>query len=360
MKFPLSVVEADHGGQEMGNNLLKVIYYAIAVLCVMISSYLSFFGFLSLTGNVTIPLVAVLALGLIGADIVIQQKRSTNGSLALPLACFVGFAMFSMSSNFNHVYSSFMKRDAVVGALSAQLDVFRSDLVNTRTVLEEDARVRAITQDDVELNRELDRLRLQVLDPLRPGCGPRCRGHLTNIERILGKPLTDNAVPAPGQPVEVYEDWLNRTKEAIETDWQEIRLRGQAGPAMSVMDEIDLGLEIFSASPNEIADTRGLSALQEMADTSSSIERGANAVLQTEIPIEHTPIDASQGRLGEIAYTFQNAFVQMPNPLVTFMAAVISMIVDVFPLIFAFMAFSPRDGRRGAPPTTGRGRIPMD
>lgn len=344
----------------MGSNLIKVIYYLIVVFCVAISAYLSFFGFLSLTREVTLLWVIVLALGLLGADIVIQGHRSEGKPLLIPLICFLGFAMFSIASNFNYVYSSFMKRDAVVEALSNQLDVFRNDLVKTRGLLSEDARVQNISQDDVDLTRELDRLELQVLDPLRPGCGARCRSHMRNIERILGKPLSDLAVPAPGQNLEVYTDWLNRTREAILTDWKEIRLRGEAGPYMSIIDDIDKGLENFSTTPNDIADTRGLSALQEMSDISSSIERRANSVLKTEIPIDHTDIDASQGRLGELAYTFRNAFVQMPNPLVTVMALILSSIVDFFPLIFALMAFSSTDTARRKVPSRNRVGAPMD
>mgnify|MGYP007089197433 FL=1 len=56
----------------MGSNLIKLIYYLIVVFCVAISAYLSFFGFLSLTREVTLLWVTVLALGLLGADIVIQ------------------------------------------------------------------------------------------------------------------------------------------------------------------------------------------------------------------------------------------------------------------------------------------------
>lgn len=60
------------------------------------------------------------------------------------------------------------------------------------------------------------------------------------------------------------------------------------------------------------------------------------------------------GRLGEIVYSFQNAFGELPNPLATVISAILSIVVDVIPVFFALAAFS-RESTSSYRPARTRG-----
>lgn len=346
----------------MGSNIIILLYYLLTITCVIISSILSYFGFLSTFGAITILFVVVIALGLFGADALIQRARVSGSGIWMPLLLFFGFAIFSGASNFNALYSNFMKRDAVVAALGGQVQVFRDDLIATRQRLSGDPRMQRTAQLRVNLDRELQRLKDQVSDPMRPGCGPRCYQHLSAIEQLLGKPLTDLAVPQAGSSLDVISNWYLRVAASVENDFSAMVSSGNEGELSALIRIIDQAMEDFALSPTELSRTRGLNALQEMADISSNVERRANAVLNANPPIEHRRIDAGLGRLGELAYSFRNAFVDMPNPFATFISLILGLVVDLFPVAFALVAFSPNSGVIGpkARKRRGAGGIPMD
>lgn len=346
----------------MGSNVIILLYYLLTITCVIISSILSYFGFLSTFGAITTLFVIVIAIGLFGADALIQRARAGGSSIWMPLLLFFGFAIFSGASNFNALYSNFMKRDAVVAALDNQLQYFRDDLVSTRQRLAGDARMQRVLQLRTDLDRELARLKDQVSDPMRPGCGPRCYQHLSNIEGLLGKRLTDLAVPQAGSSLEVISSWYLRVASAVENDFSAMVSSGNEGELSDLIRLIDESLENFAESPTELSKSRGLNALQEMADISSNVERRANAVLNANPPLEHRRIDASLGRLGELAYSFRNAFVEMPNPFATFISLILGLVVDIFPVAFALVAFSPQTGVMGpkAKRRRGPGGVLMD
>ena len=59
--------------------LIIPIYYTILLLCIGVSSVLSYFGLLSNLSWLTIPAVAVIALGLFSAGLLLQVARDKKG-----------------------------------------------------------------------------------------------------------------------------------------------------------------------------------------------------------------------------------------------------------------------------------------
>lgn len=332
----------------MGTNFFRAIYYLLVIACVSVSSYLSYFGFKSSFGELALPFTFILAIGLFGADALVQRARERGTSVFPPLLIFACFAVFSASSNFNHIYTTFMQRDVMSQTLDSQYARFRDNMIHTREALQATDAFVFTTSQRTDLRRELDRLYDQISDPLRPGCGERCEIHLANIQGILGKPLADTARPALGSPRDTVENWYNGIVTIAQRDL-EAAAQTTSYPAIAgILDQVAQFMAAYDTPSRALAADQGLSILSELAAASEEIERRANSVLATEAKLTLQPIDRTMGRLGEIVYSFENAFREQPNLLATIVSMILAVIVDVFPVIFALVAFAPESGRVSA------------
>ena len=324
----------------MGKNSLVILYYALVATCVGLSGYLSYYGYRSSLEEMALPFTIIICLGLFAADVVIQTRRDANRSIAPGLAFFAFVAIFSWASNFNHVYSNFMEKDVVRSALDSQYARFNDNLTETRDALDDLPIRAAVAHRRTELQREISRLRAQTTDPLRYGCGERCRQHLAAIEAILGKPLTESGIPAIGSREGVVQAWLDRVAEQATRDFERTVSTTGYEQFRILREDIDRLLVEYQAPDRSMAAMAGLDVLRLLASESDAIERRANTFLPDEARVEHEPIDVTLGRLGEISYAIENAFVDRPNLVATVVSAVVALAVDILPVFFALIALS--------------------
>lgn len=331
--------------------VIVAFYGIIVALSVGISGYLSYKGLERTAGEVTLPLVAFLMIIIFTMDMIISYYRSTGRKAWVSaLAIWSIAAFFSIASNFNFLYTNFMREDVMKSTVSEQLQVFRDDLVETRSTLLEREPYQQAMQAQTDLKVELDNLHRQVTDPLRPGCGEECRGHLQKIEEILGRPITNLAIPPIGSNPETVAEWYQRYRAAAEDQLDTLLQSTQYATITSLNQRINEVLLEFPNTDRVIAQKGGLEALSEMATISDEVMRRANAVLPEGAKVKHDPIDPSLGRLGEIVYSFQNGFGAMPNPMATLLSLIMASVVDILPLLVAFVLFGP--GRLERPEQT--------
>lgn len=340
----------------MGQNVLILIYSLIVIVAVGISGFLSYYGFLSTFGQLSLPFTILIVLVLIGADILMSMDRKRGRALGRAFALFIVGAIFSGASNFNFLYTNFMKDDVTEATLRSQYAIFRDNLVETRSTLSGMDAVQFAEEKRVELDRELAALRTQINDELRPGCGERCREHLATIEGILGKQLTDLAIPPIGSSRRLVNDWYDRVRTAAVEDFNTSMRTNKFPEIAGLISRIDDILLKYDSPERALASGEGLTVLEDIARISEEVEREANALLPVNSEIDHTRIDPTLGRLGEIVYSFQNGFLERPNLGATIMALVLAVIVDLIPVIFALTAFRPERSGQVMHPNTGRGR----
>ena len=208
----------------MNRAILIIIFYIILVICIGISSYLSYFGFLSSLGGLTLPFVVVIALGLFAASSFLQLGRDSKSRLQqiLALGLFIFFAMFSTSSNFTAIYTMRMADQIKRTAFDEEYLNFK----NTVSEIEEELKkINEEESDDVErlaafthklisdetsdlslkiknsefysalvenantIEEELKQMRVQALDPNAIGCGEKCKKHKARIDSLV--PITE-------------------------------------------------------------------------------------------------------------------------------------------------------------------------
>jgi hypothetical protein len=313
----------------------RTIYYVIVAICIGISLYLTYFGFVRTLGELTIPFTIVVGLVLFLADYLIQRYRESGHAITLPLVLFAMGAFFSMTSNFNHVYTLLMTRDVAAETIREQLDVFQDDLIETRATLSGLAAVRAEADKRERVSQELANMFQQATDPNRPGCGQRCREHIASINSELTIPPTDLQVPAASDRFqEFYDTYSQLVNDALDGEPSAATYVG----VRTLSREIDQHLARY-ASPQEVIESVGLPVLEDLAAVSDDVERRANAILPASAQVAHTAVDPSAGRLGEIIYTLRNGFVDVPNLSATVIASIIAAFVDILPIVVALIAF---------------------
>jgi hypothetical protein len=344
----------------VGKNIYTVLYVAVSLICVSISVYLSYYGYYSHLEQLTIPFAIVIGLLLFGADLLVRQHRIERKSLIIPLLFFVMVATFSAASNFNFLYTNFMAFDMAKRSVQSEFETFRNDLTNTRTRLASTDVYQNGSERINELKIELENLQEQINDPLRPGCGERCRSHVTEINSMLGGPPTELAVPSPEASSERTKRWFENY-ENVTTDYLSQRLQGSRyGEIADIVSSIDSLLAEYrdpEATLQQAIDTdlyrlatgQGLQIIDDLRSASLEIERQANAALQKSPPIEHEEIRSDLDKIGEIPVSVRDGFIDMPNPGVTIVSLLLGLFVDVAPIIFALVLFSPDNSMHGGP-----------
>lgn len=319
--------------------ILRIFYYLIALLCLAISVVLSYYGYLFHFGNLTIPFVAVIGLFLLGGDIALQMFRE-QGKPLLPafVVLFVGILASSLS-NFNHLYSLFMKNDVVAETLNSQYQVFSDDMVKTSAALQLLDEIKTLESRRAKIDTELQLMSNQMLDPNRKGCAERCRAHMDNIQAILGTQLTDLKVPRIGSSDAELRRFHQTYANLVSDSLQNIERATNVLPAQILIEDIKGELDRYTSADLDRAKGKGLEMLARMSEASLDVERRANSILPVTNRVDHTPIDPGQGRLGQIPYTLNNAFVEMPNAFATFMSLIAALMIDLFPVIFALALF---------------------
>lgn len=321
--------------------IIRAIYYLLVFLCIGISLFLTYYGFEKTFLQLTIWFTAVIGLLLFAADYLMQQRRERGDSWAPAFMLFLLAAAFSSISNFNYLYTNFMTGDVLSITIREQYQVFSDDLTSTRTSLGSQTVMQNEQDRRDSLETELSQMWVQMNDPARVGCGERCAGHIVAINALLGVAVTDLARPDPSsserERTEFYGAFRNLVLEAQETSG----VSNAFGRIRNVIAQIEERLAFYGDADDALRAGVDLSILSQLSDDSLRIERVANAVLPADQEVEHRKIDPTLGRLGEIPYSLHNGFVEVPSLSATIMAAILSIVVDFVPILFAFVAFRP-------------------
>jgi uncharacterized membrane protein len=347
-----------------GKNIYTLLYMLVALICVSISVYLSYWGYYSHLQGLTFLFAAVIGLLLFGSDLLIRQMKLARKSLFFPMLFFLLVAAFSGASNFNFLYTNFMQEDIAQRTVRDQFDIFREDLTSTKTALlgQRDVQDDRATRNLIET--ELTSLEEQLVDPLRPGCGERCREHVRNIYDLLGGAPTDLAIPSADASEAQVSRWYNNFASAVITNFEAQLTGSRYDQTRSLVQDIDGLLRQYrdpDAALREELDGRaaallrgeGLEVISDIRQASVDIARRANAILPIDDAVEHRPIQSDLDKIGEIPVSFQDAFADRPNIGVSLVSLILAVFVDIVPILFALVIFNsdlhgnePRSGQR--------------
>lgn len=328
-------------------NKIRIVYYLLVALCIGISLYLTYYGFERTFGNLTLAFTAVIGLLLFAADLLIQRNREHGLPWAPAFMLFLLAAVFSTISNFNFLYTNFMTNDVLSMTIRSQYSVFKTDLTATRTALDSVDAVRAEAGRRASIQTELKQMWEQMNDEIRVGCGERCGAHINAINALLGVTITDLSRPGPSSTEAERKSFYDNFRGLVEEAQVNSSVAGPYQAISGLISQIDDRLAFYGNADEALRAGADLSILAKLSQDSQQIEREANTLLTFGEPIEHTFIDPTLGRLGEIVYSLKNGFVDKPNLSATIMAFILSIVVDFIPILFAIVAF--RKGESSTP-----------
>ncbi|MBK1733912.1 hypothetical protein CKO15_01175 [Halorhodospira abdelmalekii] len=355
-----------------GRNLYTILYIAAAAICVGISVYLSYFGYYSHLQELTLFFAVLLGILLFATDLMFRHYRLEGRGPWVPLAFFLVVVVFSWASNYNFLYTSFMERDVAERTVVEQFRLFRDDLTQTRRALAEHPVVAEVQEERRTLERELHNIQQQLTDPVRPGCGQRCRSHVAEIEALLGERVSDLAVPAVGASAEENEAWFERYREivreafvvGIDPTYHEVRALAEQIEALLAehADPLAALRREYEERRRAVVETRDFAIIAELRNQSTEIERQANVLLPESLRVEHARIHSDLDQLGEIPLSIRDGFIERANPGVTAVTTLLALFVDFVPVLFAWLIFRPEPRRTPGRPGSrlswrGRGRV---
>ena len=321
--------------------IIRVVYYLLVALCIGISLFLTYYGFERTFGNLTPFFTAVIGLLLFAADYLIQRNRERGLPWSPAFMLFLLAAVFSTVSNFNFLYTNFMTKDVLASTVREQYRVFTTDLTNTRAKLNSvDAVVREGDRR-AKIETELRQMWEQMNDPSRPGCAQRCSEHITKINALLGVTITDLAKPGASSTPEERKEFYDNFRGLVQEAQRNSSVSGPYQEIATLISVIDEKIQFYGSPDDALQAGADLTILAQLSQDSQEVERDANAILPTAQHVDHTHIDPTLGRLGEIVYSLKNGFVEVPNLSATIMAFILSLVVDFIPILFALVAFRP-------------------
>ncbi|MGB0505234.1 MAG: hypothetical protein ACPGGK_03475 [Pikeienuella sp.] len=323
---------------------VRLLYYLVTIVCLCMSAYLSYFGYLFHTGQITLFFVAMIIATMLACDIAIQVRREGAERIGgILLFMMIPISLSSMS-NFNHLYTLFLEDDVTKKTLTQQYDVFSNDLVNTRATLNNLDVLQTTVQRRSQIDTQLELMWQQMSDPGRPGCASRCRAHMDNIQGILGVKLTELKIPGVGEPEAAQLAFFNNYSELVQDTRQNIESTEPTFAVHALLGDVAGYLEKYNSAENDIQNNIGLEQLQGLSEASLEVERRANALLPLRDHVRHRRIDPNEGRLGRIPNTIRNAFFDMPDPVATVLSAFFAILIDIFPVLLVLSLLRPGEG----------------
>lgn len=349
-----------HEREEAVGGFINFLYIIIMMVCVIVSTFLSYLGLKSSFGYMTIPTTIVIFVLLLAADVAINHAVRMRKSLGGPLFILLVGLIISTLSNFTFLYTNFMTRDVARDTYLVAWSEFQENMENAKSVLRRDPQyidgLRIAEQEselEARIDQELANLRRQVLDRNNPGVGIEAQIHVDNIERLLATTLTDLAVP-DSRNRSALEVWLTEFEQLV----SEVRSKTPRAnlPFANIIQDADELLAAFKTEVNELRQAgfstpaEQVGAIERMQTEAREVESIVNAALSPgERRVEFSTVEPGDARLGEIVYTLHNGFIQRPNMTATGISLLFSFFIDLLPLLFALALLrnvKPRGAKR--------------
>jgi len=331
--------------------VIGTMYLIITLICVLVSTYASFQGYKTTLRLLAFPGALLIGMGLFASDMVIKDGIRSRQA---PLGALVFFAivlLFSTMSNFNHFYTNFMQNKAAQTTYIDAYQKFESNMGVAKNVIAKDPEYSSAIKTEKYVKQELTNLRNQSQDPNNPGIGIEARGHQENIQDQLDVRVTNFAYPNNADATSV-KNWVDTFEVAALSN-----LEQQLSPTLlkyeGTLNDIDTYLRDYKKKTESVNNDGWrfsaidkLNLVDEISQTTRRLEGQVNnLVVGEQADLDMDYISKEEGQLGEIVYTLHHGFIRRPNVGVTMLSMILSMFIDLLPLLFALLLMRPRAGQ---------------
>lgn len=327
--------------------IVLLAYVMVTLICVGVSVWSSYNGFIILLGSLALPVSISLGLMLFAGDMVLQQAREYGRPLGAILAFMVLPFIASFASNYNYFYTNAMRERVASDQLDVAHQQFDEMMQAANLALRQTSSDQNRRKVADQVNEQMRALRDQIADPLNPGLGTEAIEHVNEIYDLLPN-LTDLQLPSNPKNEEQVDTYVANLQRIID---RELATMQNSSSIQSALDKVKGAQErarstfdtarILPLAAWEPKVTAVASIAQEFRDTmpfvnSALKENGAPTIEGVR------PLDEQDVLLGEIAYSFKNGFQEGPSPGTTLLSSAAAIGIDLMPILFALALFHRR------------------
>lgn len=330
--------------------VVNFLYIFIVLICVGISTWASYGGLKVSLGQVAYLGAALIGLTLFAADLGMNDAKRNNRPISRALFIFLFALVFSTASNFNYFYTQYFEAQFSRGNYVTAVNGLERNIRSGQQRLGEDPAIRATEERSSSLSTLTLNLREQVLDPNNPGVGPRAIEIIRQIKAALPE-MTDLAFPARAANATQNEEWLKRFEELVDSN-----LRETVPPELTsyydLRQDMERTLRFYKERIAQFQTATGadsalaVTLIENMASKTSEYEARVNRIVGAPDWVAPVQLRASDARLGEIVETFKSVFTQSGDFGVAIWSLVLSLFIDLIPLIYALTLVRPTNPSR--------------
>ncbi len=316
-----------------------ILFAIIVLLATGFSAYTTYLGFANdLPALASGVIAAIIGLGLFMINMKIKEYRKNGLSLIPPLLAFSFFLIFSFISNTNAIYTFFIKKDIVPQTqIIAAKDFDKGTSIILSAIDKNEFNVGALrVKKDLDIAKR--NLYNQMIDPANPGLGVKAKVHLSEVESILGVPLTKLRSPKAGSSMKQYKVFADNQISMIDEQFKTKYLSGKTEDIANFKSEIVQLRKLYAGEVAKKKFSRDTTDLMK-SDLDSLQIKAENLInFEGKVPEINTTADD----IGSFHYTWQN-FVDGINKSSIIMSILLSLMLDTLAPVLAILLYRRKE-----------------
>jgi hypothetical protein len=324
--------------------IVNALYVPLVFICVGISTWASYNGIKISLGQLAYFGAALIGLVLFASDLAMNDAKRNGKPLYKALIAFSFALIFSTASNFNFFYTQYIEQSFSKANYLRAVNQFEQNIRSAVRRLSEDPDINETEQRLSELGTLKLNLRKQVLDPGRPGVGPRAREIVENIRRLLPQ-MTDIAPPSINSSTDELEEWVDRFETLVDANFRKT-VPEVLQNYYDLRKDMDKWLQFYKDRITNFQDGNAnnetaVTLIENMATKIAEYETKVNRIVDSPRWQPPQRLQPARARIGEIVETFKSVFSKSGDIAVALWSLVLSMFIDLIPLIYALTLIRP-------------------
>ena len=317
-----------------------VIFAVIVLLASGFSAFTTYLGFSQdLPLYMSIPIAAIIGLGLLAVNFKIRSARINPDRLIGPFLVFLIVFAFSFISNTNAFYSRLIQDDIVRETQDDAWLLFERESAKAFKLIDEHPQYQRELKLIAEVENEITKLKEQITDPRNPGLGERAQEHLRRIETLLGTTPTPLVAPPPNAPMRKHEQYADSLEGHIRKLIEEREKKGVVNAFLGLHNQMRGRRSVHEKN---IADRDYNRAHTDaMRRDLKWIENETNRWLSPNPPLQLEEVNDKADEIGKFKYTWRN-FVELVSPVAIVLSVVLGALLDILAPALSVAFYRPQ------------------
>jgi hypothetical protein len=332
-EFPNDLNQASSDRPRQGD-LFDVIFSIIVILASGFSGYTTFLGFsYDVPFGLAATLAVIIGLALVAINFRLRQERREGGPIGGALLAFFFIFIFSFISNTNAIYTFFVSGDIIENTQEIAWRVFDEQSQIMLSNIDESDELTEVDQRERRLAIARRNLSEQIQDERNPGLGAIAKGHLSEVEEILGTVVTSLRAPPVGAPSSEFREYARRLDQLIQ-EQADSNITEPVAPLLELRSRIAQYRDLYGTTTAQ--KDYSSNAIDLMSRDLDAFGNELNAVLKTKNKFEK--INDSADKTGSFQYTWTN-FANWISPAAIILSVLLGALLDAIAPLLSLLLY---------------------